>query len=120
MWTIRFHLPLHFMLAGLPSAVLTSGSLPFLRKTQNRPLWKIIAKTTVDRREAGSMVIQYGRLPERFGQEIPASGEPPPLKAGKRYVAVAGGTSYVPWARVRFIVKDNKIVSLPSQQGDLP
>ena len=86
----------------------------------DRPLWKIIAKTIVDRREAGAMVIQYGRLPERFGQEIPASGEPPPLIAGKRYVAVAGGTSYVPWARVRFIVKDNKILSLPSQQGDLP
>jgi hypothetical protein len=86
----------------------------------DRPIWRIIAKTIVDRTEASSLVIQYGKLSDRFEQEIPASGVPPPLVAGKRYFAVAGGTSYVPWARVRFIIKDNRIVGLPSEVGDLP
>jgi len=79
----------------------------------DKPLWRIASKTIVGRTEANSMLIHYGKLPDRFEQEIPASGEPPPLVGGKIYLAVAGGTSYVPWARVRFIVKDNKIVSLP-------
>jgi hypothetical protein len=84
------------------------------------PLWRIASKTIVYRTEANSMLIHYGKLPDRFEQEIPTSGEPPPLVGGKTYVAVAGGTSYVPWARVRFMVKDNKIVSLPSKPGSLP
>jgi len=78
------------------------------------PLWRIMAsKTIVDRAEANSMVIHYGRVPDWFEQEIPASGEPPSLVGGKTYLAVAGAPSYVPWARVRFMIKDNRIVSLP-------
>jgi hypothetical protein len=83
-------------------------------------LWRIASKTVVERTEAKSLIIQYGKLPGRFEQEVPASGEPPPLVAGKTYLAVAGGTSYVPWARVRFVIKDNKIISLPVKPGDLP
>ena len=86
----------------------------------DRPLWRIASKTIVDRTEANSLVIHYGKLPGRFEQEIPASGEPPPLVAGKTYLAVAGGTNYYPWARVRFMVKDNRIVSLPVKPGSLP
>ena len=63
----------------------------------DRPLWRIIAsKTIVDRTEANSLVIHYGKLPGRFEQEIPPSGEPPPLVGGKTYLAVAGGTNYYP------------------------
>jgi hypothetical protein len=60
------------------------------------------------------MVIHYGKSPNGFEQEIPVSGAPPTLLEGKTYLAVAGGTSYVPWARVRFMIKDNKIVSIPN------
>jgi hypothetical protein len=87
----------------------------------DKPLWRIKASNTiVDRREARSLVIHYGKLPGRFEQEIPASGEPPPLVSGKTYLAIAGDTSYVPWARVRFMVKDGRVVSLPVKPGDLP
>ena len=81
-----------------------------------KPFWRIASKKRVERTEANSMVIHYGKLPNGFEQEIPVAGEPPQLAEGNVYVAVAGGTDYVPWARVRFAVKDNKIVSLPARR----
>jgi hypothetical protein len=83
-------------------------------------LWRIVANTVVDRNEAGRLTIQYGKLPDRFVQEIPASGPPPQLTPGKHYVAVAGGTSYVPWSRVRFVIENDRIVNLPTGPGSLP
>jgi hypothetical protein len=59
-------------------------------------------------RSANSLVIHYGKIPTGFEQEVPTAGEPPPLVEGKTYLAVAGGTGYVPWARVTFMVKDNQ------------
>jgi hypothetical protein len=85
-------------------AVLEEGS-----KT---PLWRITSKKTVHRTEANSMVIHYGKVPNGFDQDIPTAQEPPQLVEGKTYLAVAEA-SYIPWANVRFMVKDNKIVSLP-------
>lgn len=61
------------------------------------------------------MVIHYGQVPKGFEQEIPTSQEPPQLVEGKTYFAVAEA-SYVPWANVRFMVKDNKIVSLSASR----
>ena len=86
----------------------------------DKPLWKVSSKKTVERDQANSLVIHYGKIPQGFEQEIPAAGEPPPLMEGKTYVAVAGGTSYVPWARVKFMVKDNQTVVLPAKPGDNP
>ena len=83
-------------------------------------IWKIVANPIVERVEANSMVIHYGKVSDRFRQEVPTAGEPPPLVEGKRYEAVAGWTSYVPGARVRFTVKNNEIVKLPEQVGDNP
>jgi len=87
---------------------------------RSTPLWRIASETIVERAEFNSMVIHYGRVPDRFKQEMPASGEPPPLIGGKTYEALAGGTSYVPWARVRFMIKDNGIFGFPLKPGDLP
>ena len=85
------------------------------------PLWKIVAsKRVVERSEANSLMIHYGKVPDRFQQEIPTAGEPPALVEGGHYQAVAGGTSYLPWARVRFIIKNNQILKLPPQPGDNP
>lgn len=85
-------------------AVLEEGS-----KT---PVWRITSKKTVQRAEANSLVIHYGKVPNGFDQDIPTAQEPPQLVEGKTYLAVAEA-SYIPWANVRFMVKDNKIVSLP-------
>lgn len=93
-------------------AVLEQGS--------DKPLWKISAKEVVEREQANSLVIHYGKLPTGFEQEVPTAGEPPPLVEGKTYLAIAGGTSYVPWARVKFMVKDNQTVVLPTKPGDNP
>jgi len=85
------------------------------------PLWRIVAsKQILGKSEADSLTIHYGKAPDRVQQEIPTSGEPPPLVEEKQYLAVAGSSSYVPWARVRFIIKDNQIVSLPTQPHDNP
>ena len=81
-----------------------------------KPFWRIASKKRIERTEANSMVIHYGKVPNGFDQEIPLAAEPPQLMEGKTYVAVAGGPDYVPWARVRFTVKDNKIVSLPARR----
>ena len=81
----------------------------------DRQLWRIVAKTIVTRNQTDALTIQYGQVPDQFVQEIPESGAPPQLVPGKPYVAVAGAPSYVPWARVRFIIKDNKIVKLPAE-----
>jgi hypothetical protein len=86
----------------------------------DKPLWKISSKKTVEREQANSLVIHYGKIPTGFEQQVPMAGEPPPLVEGKTYLAVAGGTSYVPWARVIFAVKDNQTVVLPSKPGDNP
>ena len=82
----------------------------------NRQLWRIVTKTIVTRNQADALTIQYGQVPDRFVQEIPESGAPPQLVAGKPYLAVAGARSYVPWPRVRFIIKDNKIEKLPVER----
>jgi hypothetical protein len=85
------------------------------------PLWRIVAsKQIVGKSEADSLSILYGKVPDRFQQATPASGEPAPLVEGKQYLAIAGSASYVPWARVQFIIKDNQIVSLPTQPHDNP
>lgn len=85
------------------------------------PLWKIVAsKRVVERSEANSLMIHYGKVPDRFQQEIPTAGEPPPLVEGKRYLAIAGETSYVPWARVRFIIKNNQVMKFPEQPHENP
>ena len=86
----------------------------------NEPLWRIASKTTVDRIKSNSLIIHYGKIPDNFEQEIPEVGGPPPLVPGKTYLAIAGAPSYVPWARVRFMVKGNNIVILPLKQGELP
>lgn len=91
-----------------------------MEEDSNRELWKVVSKTIVKREQANSMVISYGKLPPNFEQEIPASGGPPPLSEGKTYLAVAGGTSYVPWARVKFTIKNNAIIELPLKPGELP
>ena len=93
-------------------AVLEQGS--------EKPLWKISSKHAVEREQANSLVIHYGKIPAGFEQQVPTAGEPPPLVEGKTYLAVAGGTSYVPWARVIFTVKDNQTVMLPAKPGDNP
>jgi hypothetical protein len=86
----------------------------------DKPLWRISSKKTVEREQANSLVIHYGKIPTGFEQQVPTAGEPPPLVEGKTYLAVAGGTGYVPWARVIFAVKDNQTVVLPSNPGDNP
>src|SRR6185295_14017320 len=86
-------------------------------KDSESPIWKIVAKPVVEKSEAKSLTIRYGRVSDRFQQEIPAAGEPPPLVEGKSYEAVAGWTNYVPGARVRFIIVKNQIVKLPEQAG---
>ena len=84
----------------------------------DRPLWRISSlPRVVERSEANAIVIHYGKLPERFRQEIPASGEPPALVEGKSYRVAAGG-SYIPWPQVRFTIQNGKIVKLPIK--DLP
>ena len=93
-------------------AVLEQGS--------DKPLWKISSKNVVEREQANLLVIHYGKIPTGFEQEVPTAGEPPPLVEGKTYLAIAGGTSYVPWARVTFMVKDNQTVVLPAKPGDNP
>jgi hypothetical protein len=84
------------------------------------PQWRIVADHVVRRSEARSLVIHYGKVPDRFQQEIPTAGEPPPLVEGKRYLAIAGETSYVPWARVRFIIKNNQVMKFPEQPHENP
>lgn len=85
------------------------------------PVWRIVpSNRVVERSEANLLMIHYGKVPDRFQQEIPTAGEPPPLVEGRRYQAVAGGTSYYPWARVRFIIENNQIMKLPAHPGDNP
>lgn len=83
------------------------------------PIWAVVAYTTVEKSEARALTIHYGKVPDRFKQKVPRSGEPPPLIEGKRYEAVAGG-GYAPGARVRFMVENNEIIQLPEQPGDNP
>jgi hypothetical protein len=83
------------------------------------PIWEIVAKRTVERSEARALTIHYGKVPDGFEQKVPASGQAPPLIEGKHYEAVAHG-SYVPGARVRFMIENDKIVEVPEKRGDNP
>lgn len=84
------------------------------------PQWRIVANHVVRRSEARSLVIHYGKVPDFFQQEIPTAGEPLPLVEGKRYLAIAGGTSYFPWARVRFTIENNQVMKFPEQPHENP
>ena len=90
-----------------------------IEEGSDKPIWEIVAKRTVERSEARALAIHYGKVPDHFEQKVPASGQPPPLIEGKHYEAVAHG-SYVPGARVRFRVENNKIIELPEKRGDNP
>jgi len=101
-----------FNVGSFAECCTTFYAFAVFEENSKTPLWRIASEKTVQRAEANSMVIHYGRVPKNFEQEIPTSQEPPQLIEGKTYLAVAEA-SYVPWANVRFMVKDNKIVSLP-------
>jgi hypothetical protein len=85
------------------------------------PLWQITAQHgSVERWEANSMLIRYGQTPARFVQNVPSSGDPPPLIEGKIYVATAGDSYYVPPANVKFSISHGKIVTYPVERGRQP
>jgi hypothetical protein len=104
-----------FNAGSLAECCTNFDAFAVFEENSKNPLWRITSKRTVQRAEANSMVIHYGKVPKGFEQEIPTSQEPPQLIEGKTYLAVAEA-SYIPWANVRFMVKDNKIVSLPKDR----
>jgi hypothetical protein len=80
---------------------------------KNTVLWKIVPKPAS--RGAGIddlPTITYGELPIGFQQEVPNIGQPSRLVEGKIYEA-SGAPSLMPGARVRFVLKDSRIVQVP-------
>ena len=109
-----------FDVGSFPECCTEFTTFAVFEEDSNRLLWRIVAKTIITRNQTDSLKIEYGKVPDKFLQEYPQAGAPAELVADKHYLAVAGAPSYVPWARVRFIIKDNGIETLPVSQGSLP
>ena len=104
-----------FNVGSFAECCKTFDAFAVLEENVKDPLWRIVSEKTVQAAEANKMVIHYGKVPKGFEQKIPKLEEPPQLVEGKTYLAVAEA-SYAPWASVRFMVKDNKIISLPPRR----
>ena len=92
----------------------------FEEGSDRRPLWRIASKTIVKEQKLTRWLFITASYPRSLSKRFQHPGSHLRWWSGKTYLAVAGGTSYVPWARVKFMVKDNRIVILPLEPGDLP
>ena len=80
---------------------------------QNKTIWWIFPDDSQKGDFENLPSITYGKIPAGWNQTVPKNGEPPPtLIEGKVYEA-GGPQVEVPWAHMRFTIRNGKAVRLP-------
>jgi hypothetical protein len=88
--------------------VTPEGKIPL--KGKDSELWVIVPKPTIS--ASASPPITYGVVPTGFVQQVPSSGNPPPLEEGKVY-GFGADTRGQPGSAVWFTIRDGKSVQVP-------
>ena len=79
---------------------------------ENKPVWWIFPENGEKGDYENLSAIEYGKLPVGWTQKVPEHGAAPPLVEGKVYEA-GGPQIEVPWACMRFTIRNGKAVRLP-------
>jgi hypothetical protein len=85
--------------------------------SESKPVWWIWPNNSADGEFERLPAITYGNLPNGWRQTVPESGAPSPLAEGHVYDA-GGPQISVPWAVLRFIIRNGKAIRLPLYQDE--
>jgi len=86
-------------------------------KVEDKPVWWIFPNDAAHGDYKNLPSITYGTVPSGWNQKVPIMGKPPQLIEGRVYQA-GGPQIEVPWAVMRFTIRNGKVVRLPFYEDE--